>query len=54
MNNIQETGDQYLDDLIYLGETARAFGLDEVLSITIDEYKKRKEELDAQNPPWLN
>lgn len=54
MSNIQTTEDQYLNDLIYIGETAKAFGLTEVLSLTMKQYNLRQEELNKQKLPWVN
>lgn len=54
MNKSEEPEDQYINDLIYIGNMAKAFGLAEVLNLTIDQYNKRKEELEGQKPPWLN
>lgn len=56
MNNKEklEIKDKYLNDLIYIGNLAREFGLSEILSITISHYNKRKEELEGETPPWIH
>lgn len=50
----QAIEDQYLNDLIYIGNKAHDFGLSDVLCITKGQYTKRKDELESQRLPWLN
>lgn len=54
MNPTEESKDQHLKNLIYIGNTASAFELHEVVSLTIEQYNKRKAELEGQKLPWIN
>ncbi|MGU3577042.1 hypothetical protein ACLBWZ_16120 [Brucellaceae bacterium C25G] len=54
MSTIEQPKDQYLNDLMYIGNLAKEFELYEILSITIEQYNKRKAELEGEIPPWLN